>query len=208
MKKIIYILTALLLTSALYAAPKGAYIGLGYGNSDFADGGYQNDLNDVLRSAGSSVRIDDDYKDSATKVYAGYQFNRIIALEASYTKFATLSLNATNQQKMELDPSSLALTANLGYSIGKDSLYRPFVLVGISSVSIEKTGDIDDESKKKRSGLKLGIGFEYTPKELKGVGFRIAHETDIYVLEEDIDEKENIYIQSLNLFYFGVSYKF
>mgnify|MGYP000618985043 CR=1 FL=1 len=58
--------------------------------------------------------------------------------------------------------------------------------------------------------VKFGLGFDYAPTSLDGIGFRIAYEGDYFAVDssDNAPEFKDIYSQSLNLLYFGVQYKF
>ena len=208
MKKIIALTSSLLLSVSLYAdAPKGAYVGLGFGTSVFNDGGYGDDINKGLK--GTGYRVTEDYSDTGAKVYGGYQFNKVVGIEASYTNFGSQTLTSTNGNQMKVNPTSMAIAANLGYSFGESAEYRPFALLGLSYINLDESGEVEAYSSDSGMGMKFGLGFEYTPKQLKGVGFRVAYEGDFFSVTQYTDGiNEDTYTQSVSLLYIGASYKF
>ena len=72
---------AALLSTAAVAGPnsKGAYLGLGYGNSVYTDSDF------VEEALG---RDDLDATDTGYKVYGGYQFNNVVGIEGRGSRSA------------------------------------------------------------------------------------------------------------------------
>lgn len=208
MKKILILASLLLVTACLSAdAPKGAYIGLGFGSSQFDDGGYAEDFDDSL----IGVAVREDYSDIGHKLYGGYQFNKVVAVELSRTKYGKHSLDLSNGYRMILKPTSIGIAANIGYNLGKNSEFRPFATIGLSSLNLNETGTLNIYSDDSGGALKFGFGFEYAPVKLHGVGFRIAYEGDFYSLDTSDYSSfyfEDAYFQSVSIFYLGAQYKF
>lgn len=214
MKKIILLVAAtLMVTASLSAKPvEGAYIGLGFGSSTFNDGGYEDDGSSYLARIGSTTHSATNYNSSGYKLYAGYQFNDIIAVEASYTDYGQYSIDFTDGSDMAINPKSLSLSANIGYNFGEKKEFRPFAIIGLSSLNIDETSNSDSNYYEDSSttAIKFGLGFEYSPHSLNGFGFRIAYESDFFVYDSTNTESEfkDIYTQSANLVYLGAQYKF
>ncbi len=204
MKKIIAVLSLLLTTISLNAeSVEGTYFGLGIGSSQFKDGGYKDDLNNYL----SSTDVKYDYSDVAIKLYGGYQFNKVIAVEASYTKYGKYNIDT-----IELQPSSVAIAANVGYNFGDNAEYRPFVTTGISLLNFGDNGKIKAYDNSSEAAIRVGVGFDYAPAKLEGMIFRLSYEGDVYKLDDanptNIASFSNKYTQSTNMMYFGLGYKF
>ncbi len=212
MKKTIALVSSILISSSLYADPsQGAYVGLGLGSSIFNDGGYSDDLKTYAINNGSTITITDDYSSQGLKLYAGYQINRVVGVEVSYIDYGTHTLKASTST-MELNPTSIGIAANVGYSIGENAEYRPFAILGVSSVNMNENGTIKAYDDSSTTAFKFGVGFEYYPVKLAGFGFRVAYEGDFYTVKDtnpsNIPELKDSYSNSLSMFYIGASYKF
>ncbi|MCG9663071.1 porin family protein [Vibrio mediterranei] len=189
MKKAVALaLTALFATSAFAgAADPGFYVGGGYGLVKSKLKNLDNDSSESL-DAGHSLRV-----------YGGYAFNRIVSLEGSYTKYGKTDLN----QQYSWDPSALALTANLGYTF--DSGFRPFATVGLSYLDLNESG-AKVFSSDSGTAFRYGIGVEYMPAQVEGLGIRLAYEADAFRIESARgNDSDTINAGSL---YLGASYKF
>ena len=190
MKKIILAgLLAFGFTASAVASEDGSgtYIGLAYGNTTFADGSYQGTLKDD--------------KDNGYKIYGGYQFNKIVGVEATYTDYGDYSYTYTNSN---LSPTAISLGANLGYTFLQGQL-RPFALVGLSYLDLGQSGN-DIFDKDNTYAYNYGVGIEYSPKILNGVGFRAMWNTDIYIV--DSRTTSDNYAQGFGMFSAAIQYKF
>ena len=189
MKKITLALGVIaLLSTAVIAGPNssGAYVGLGYGVTEYYDDGWT-----------SSV----DKSDSGYKLYGGYQFNNIIGVEASYTDYGSFTDKVTNSEYVS--PTTFSVAANAGYSF-LDGQLRPFGILGLGYASVDyDTSSIDSGN---TGTVHYGVGVQYEPTILKGVGFRLAYEADLYLIETIVPSKT--YEQVFDLLYLGVQYKF
>jgi len=216
MKKMIMLASVLLLSINLNAdAPKGAYVGLGLGSSQFYDGGFSDDEEDELYSISSSSRSNTDYSSGGYKLYGGYQFNKIVAVEASYTKYGKYSIDYSNlgtkYADVVLNPTSLAIAANLGYNFGEESEYRPFGIIGLAYCDAHESGSYRLYEDTQNGAIRFGFGFEYSPVTLDGVGFRVAYESDFYILDTENKSSvyyEDVYGQVTGMFYLSAQYKF
>ncbi len=213
MKKIITLTGALLISASLYAdAPKGAYVGFGYGATAFTDGGFKDDIDKFLHRVSPNVTTASDYDSSGYKLYAGYQFNKIVAVEASYTSYGSYTFDFSNGFHDKLDPSSISIAANLGYNLGASAEYRPYGIIGLSALSLHETGNAEFYSDDSGVAIRFGFGFEYTPRQLKGFGFRVAYEGDFFTMKiqdaDSVPELQETYVQSVGMLYLGASYKF
>ena len=197
MKKTVSILSlaAILATSAMAVEGKG-YVGLGIGGSGYID-------SDLVKDV-SNDQVKLDTSDVGFLAYGGYQFNKIVGVEGAYNNYGSFSVGDSDKIKV----SSVSVAANLGYDFLDDQL-RPFGLVGLSYMMSDypDEGDNFDASS---LGFHMGLGLDYTPKMLKGVGFRVAYTLDSYNLTADIskDKLDESYTQSAGLFYLGVNYNF
>jgi opacity protein-like surface antigen len=141
MKKVFtsFALGSILLSGALSAEevksvplnPDGFYLGVGGGVSFnvtvLSLGNYQD--NTTSYSTGSLSDTDVGYI-----VYGGYQFNKIIAVEAAYTDYGSFSDTASKifqpgVETFSSDPSTVSVYANAGYTFANG--LRPFGQIGL-----------------------------------------------------------------------------
>lgn len=191
------------------APVKGAYVGLGFGTSTFNDGGISDDVNAELARWGLE-EFSTGYSNTGLKLYAGYQFNKVVAVEFSYTDYGTYSLDYLTTNVYKLNPSSIALAVNVGYNFGSKSQFRPFAIAGLSSVNFNENGTYKFYDSSSTGALRLGLGFEYTP--IEHLGLRVAYEGDYYTLKDanlnNVSYLSDTYPQSISMVYLGVNYKF
>ncbi|MEZ8859208.1 porin family protein [Vibrio sp. 10N.247.311.51] len=177
------------------AADSGFYLGGAIGTSGIDDGGLYKD---------SLIPITVDAEDETYKIIAGYQFNRIVALEAQYTNYGdVVAKNALNRSTYTWSPTAFSISANLGYTF--DNGIRPFGIIGLSTIDLDQSLPVlDDDS---GEGIRYGFGVEYTPKQAKNVSFRLGYEADAFVIESDsaFENDKDLVIDS---FYLGAMYNF
>jgi len=169
---------------------KGFYLGVGYGNMQYSD--------DRLASS------DLDNKNSGTKLYAGFQFNKMMGIELSHIDYGEYKSYRLSQKFSET-----RLAVNVGRSF-IDAQLRPFVNLGLGLIKRDITGgyvyQIDDGG----VALALGLGLQYEPKSLDGVGVRIGY--DFSYFEQEIRGgyyvEDKLYVQSLGMTYISLQYKF
>lgn len=208
MKKNLLIFTAILLVSNLYAKPlEKSYIGLGIGMSAFIDGGYSRDVEASI----APYTLKTNYNGIGMKLYGGYHFNEVLALEASYTNYGTYEMtsNTTNTTHKKLNPSSYSAAVNLGFNYGDNFQNRIFSLMGLSLLQFGENGETRYNENKLSTALRLGLGYEYSP--IRSIGLRVAYEGDFFLsnnLDSSLTSVQNSYTQNMNLFYLGISYKF
>lgn len=177
----------------------GIYLGAGLGNTWFESDDLDISYDDVK----------DDIDGNALKIIAGYQFNRVFALEAQYTQYGDY---------YALSPKSFSLAANLGYTFNNG--LRPFGVIGLTDTDLDMSGDYSDGQNRihvdaKAIGMRLGLGVEYAPVQLKGFSARVGYEADLNTVEFDYLEFSNSYRTytnsyeyTLGSFYAAASYKF
>ncbi|MCK8085373.1 porin family protein [Vibrio sp. 1CM8B] len=177
------------------AADSGFYLGGAIGTTGIDDGGLYKD---------SFIPITVDAEDETYKIIAGYQFNRIVALEAQYTNYGdVVAKNALNQSTYTWSPTAFSISANLGYTF--DNGIRPFGIIGLSTIDLDQSLPVlDDDS---GEGIRYGFGVEYTPKQANNVSFRLGYEADAFVIESDsaFENDKDLVIDS---FYLGATYNF
>ncbi len=130
------LLTALVSSFASAHDVSGFYLGAGVGSTDFDDAGFMNDVSHQLAlQSGRSVPLTSDTDGSAYKLIAGYQINRIIAIEAQYTKYADTDVKVHNISALKLSHDTFTVAANVGYTFNNG--LRPFATLGLGSISYE-----------------------------------------------------------------------
>ena len=160
----------------------GFYLGGGFGTTTYDD--------DV---SGSTLETND----STFKLIGGYQFNRIVGIEAQYTKYSDVTAPGS---PYALEPSAISIAANLGYTF--DSGWRPFGTVGLAQMSI----DVPFAKNEDETALRLGAGVEYTPASLEHLNFRVAYEVDTFSIDTGFPDYDVTF--QLGSFYAGATYKF
>ncbi len=180
-------LTAIVLTANVQASEdvSGFYLGAGAGNTDAR-----------AEQSSNSVSIPTDGK--TLKLIGGYQFNRIVAIEAQYTSYGDLT-DGTSTAK--LSPKAISLAANLGYTF--ENGLRPFGIIGLSSLDLD--ANVTTNEDESYVALRFGAGLEYTPAALSGVSFRAGYEADSFTIENSSSSDVNSLISSV---YVAASYKF
>jgi len=216
MKKLV--LSSVMLMASLQATDygleekdaSGIYIGVGVAISTFDAAFYDNtyyfpeDGDDTVNREKSSMYAND----TGYKIYGGYQFNKIIGVEFSYNDYGHLENDLLTQ-----DPYSITLAANAGYNFLNNQL-RPFGILGLGYMKTNQNRELFDEDV---ATLHFGLGAEYYPTVLKGVGFRLGLEGDYmfksqYAYHETVNDTEVyeyklLYRDYVNYF-LAVAYKF
>jgi len=189
-KLLLWVLFSSFLSQLAYAESdntKGFYLGGGIGNStgEISDDNYSEDLG---------------LNNNAYHIIAGYQVNKNFTVEAQYINYGLDDYEI-------MEPTSLSLSANLGYSF--ETGFRPFVLLGLGVSQINFTESVpgfDD------SGISLhyGLGLGFSPAGLPNLTFRLAYEADYFELE--IDDYRGYQVDmfdiTLSSTYAGLTYKF
>ncbi|QUM80833.1 porin family protein [Moritella sp. 5] len=183
-------LTALALTASVQANQdvSGFYIGGGFG-STLAD----------LDETG--VVYDEDTDGTTLKFIGGYQFNRIVAIEAQYTQYGEVT-PIKQVKSYTWDPTSFSVSANLGYTFQNG--LRPFGIIGLSSLDLDESFKTfkDDRA----TALHIGLGLEYTPAALSGVSFRAGYEADSFTIDNGFSTSDTDVV--IGSAYVAASYKF
>jgi OOP family OmpA-OmpF porin len=123
----------------------GAYAGLSIGQSDASD---------VNCSGAGSC----DKKDTAWKIFGGYQFNRYIAAEAGYTGLGKTK-GSTSAGAFEVKANAWELLAVGSYPIGTSG-FAPYVKAGAYRGEAKLSGDFGS-AKETNNDLTYGIGVRY-----------------------------------------------
>ena len=144
--------------------------------------------------------------ESSFQLLGGYQFNRIVALELAYANFGSLKYSGN----VIFKPTALTGQANLGYTF--HSGWRPFALVGLSSLDLDQQLLVyaDDST----VALRTGVGVEFSPASLNGLSLRATWSADWYFTDykeqnsntgPDKDYLDTNMLSNLSI---GATYKF
>lgn len=187
-------LTAIVLTANVQANQdvSGFYLGAGAGNTDAKVEKSSNSSYNSLPTDGTTL-----------KLIGGYQFNRIVAIEAQYTSYGDIT---DGSSPWKTSPSSLSLAANLGYTF--ENGLRPFGIIGLSAVNLDLNHSGRSVEDHNYAALRFGAGLEYTPAALAGVSFRAGVEADSFTVEDKSStstDDENVLVSSV---YVSATYKF
>jgi opacity protein-like surface antigen len=166
----------------------GFYIGGGIGNP-----------------SGKLDEADRELKDKSYHVIAGYQEGRIFSWEMQYAKYGKDTYEF-------FDPSSFSASVNMGYTF--DNGIRPFAVLGLGVTDVNLPSPpfgmivVDSDL-----SYHYGLGIEFSPRQLQGVTFRLAHEADFVNIETKVYKgfsswSETIYDVDLSSTYAAVIYKF
>ena len=136
---------------------------------------------------------------------AGYQFNRIIAAELVYTHFGILEKDG----KTAFKPQAVTAQANVGYTF--HSGWRPFALLGLSSVNLHQQDNYFEDYSK--TAARIGAGVDFAPVSLRGVSFRATWTIDSFnsdYSKKDLLGRETDYTDTniLGNLSIGATYKF
>ncbi|MBU1643398.1 porin family protein [bacterium] len=195
---------------------KGFYMGAGVGSS-YYDVTLTNTSYNFQTSTytfkGSDVdKLDE--SDVGYVLYAGYQFNKIIAVEGAYTDYGSFS-TTINGRDYAKKPRSFAVYANAGYTFLNGQL-RPFGLLGLGYLRTYQSAAYNqfDAFEDSFVTAHVGFGVDYYPTTLKGFGFRASFTNDTYYDNKvktydnlDVETSTSLW-QYYSLFYIGAQYKF
>ena len=190
---------------------------------------YDSDNSDIVDNAKSIAKKDSSSSAQSFQLLAGYQFNRIVAIEMTYERYTndihfrgfklyntSSSKPRYRSQQVEAKPFVYNLQANVGYTFANG--IRPFMLSGLGLLHLSADQDVySGDFSSSVFSLRLGTGVEYTPATLKGVTFRASWTGDLAYMDIE-KEPDNIVtaivpdnfsdinlLSSVNL---GATYKF
>ncbi|MGL6314272.1 porin family protein [Vibrio sp. WXL103] len=179
-------LLAMAFSGASYAntIERGAYLGLGYGSTGLDDDG-------AFRVFGSEDT------NSTLKFLGGYQFNKIVAIEAQYTDYGDIDFTGN----YSLAPTSFSVAANLGYSFSNG--LRPYGIIGLGSLTLNAEGEeyLDGDS---AVSVHYGFGVEYMPPISDKFSVRLGYEGDMFVVEDLFTD----YTVAIDSFYLSAQFRF
>ena len=190
----------------------GAYIGLGGGLS--YDIGF---LSVGTYQDSSTVYTSGSLRDSSAGfiAYGGYQFNKIIAVEAAYTYYGsfsdTLDRKGGGVDTISSDPSTVSVYANAGYTFGNG--LRPFLQLGLGYMMINGSTTADNIGLDDGVAMRFGLGLEYAPPKLAGFGFRVSYVEDVamdfnYKSYDNGTDRSTLMMNINGMLYVGAQYKF
>ena len=196
MKRSTLVISALVISfasSATFAAPKQKVSGVYFGGSlGFSKGitiDSEKNRNDEYEKTSTSA-------ESSFQLLGGYQFNRVVGIEIDYLDFGEYG-----ELSDTLSVQSIAAQANVGYTFHMG--LRPFALIGLSSVNLDKDTDLYKEDT--YLGLRFGGGLEYAPASIGGWAVRVAYSVDYFEAESILNKEYNNLFTNMSL---GLNYKF
>jgi len=154
-------------------------------------------------------------------LYAGYQFNQIIGVEASFTDYGSFSDNLkiknTNiETTFKSSPMGGAVYANAGYTFNNG--WRPFGQLGLGYIQSDPSSTLkalNNFSDTDFMTVHYGVGVEYSPAAFKGFGLRLAYSGDMNMDANAVAEDESgnidksaMLMRFYGLLYVGAQYKF
>jgi OmpA-OmpF porin, OOP family len=170
-------------SSAVHAQDQGWYMGIGVGQSKAPDVNCS-DLDGSLGfpTAGASCSAED--TSTATKLFAGYQFNRYVAVEAGYVNLGKFTFSAnkpTNPFGFTADVSDKAsgfgidavgtwpITPEFGL-LGRIGLFR-WTLDASATLTTQFAGGANGSASEKATGIDVafGVGAKYDFSENLGL---------------------------------------
>jgi hypothetical protein len=192
---------------------KGFYLGGGAGASRYSitltNSSYDYSDPDNPTLIFESSELED--SDSGGIWYAGYQINKIIAVEAGYTDYGNFSKTIFAKNYSQ-SPESFSVYANIGYTFLNGQL-RPFGIAGLGYLKKNQSQAYDRLNfKEDFATLHVGFGVDYYPTILRGLGFRLSFSDDVHVESAYSDsggasEKDSLW-QNYSLLYAGIQFKF
>ncbi len=215
------VLGSILLAGALCAADvnaeplnaDGFYLGVGVGatfNGVLLSKGYYQDDTTTYKT--------DNLSDTSGGyiVYGGYQFNKIIAVEAAYTDYGSFSdtaqiVSLPGVATFTSDPNSLSLYANAGYTFANG--LRPFGQLGLGYLMVKGSSSMDAIGVDDSVSIHFGLGLEYAPANFSGLGLRVAYVEDVsmdfsYNADDNGNDTSTLMMNLNGMLYAGVQYKF
>lgn len=182
----------------------GLYFGAGGGLSSYRALLLNGDYTLEDTSSGSINTRGFNEQNGGYRIYGGYLFNKIVGVEAAYTDYGRMT--STNYEQ---EPFSASVAANLGYTFLEGQL-RTFGLLGLAYVKTNQSRELLDEE---MPALHFGLGVDYHPAALRGLGFRAAVDADMNISHQtakadDGSTSLTSFYQHYLLLYAGIQYKF
>ncbi len=129
----------------------GFYAGLAIGQSKIKD------FCGSVNGLGTGLSCDD--KDTAWKVFGGYQFNRYIAAEGAYTDFGKITLNGPGGNA-EIKSNAWELLAVGSYPIGTSG-FAPYIKAGVYRGEAKLSSSVGISAKEHNNDWTAGLGVRY-----------------------------------------------
>ncbi len=178
---------------------EGLFIGVGGGATYYNDGGMASDIDADLTSVSG-----------AYKLYGGYKYDHEFTLEGSFTGYGKYEVTKDGKTEDTLTPMSAAVYLNYGSDFVHNQI-RPFAIIGAGVLWLSPANDTLYDSPIFFS-LHYGAGLLWTPRQLDGLGFRVAYEGDWSEFDTTRYVKDmggdGSYYNFIGTLYLGVQYKF
>jgi len=160
------------------SSESAAYVGVAIGQSKIKDA-----CSGASPTTAVSVSCDD--KDTAWRVYGGYQFNRYVAAELAYTDFGKVQANASGpggSASAEVKTNAWELVGVGSYPIGTSG-FAPYAKLGIARIESKLSSNFGVSDKDTSNDWTVGLGVRYDIT--KNIGVRA--EWQRYNSDSDID---------------------
>ena len=184
----------------------GFYVGVGFGATGFSDGDFGKEFD--------NFKVEPD-KDTSygSRIYGGYKFNKIVAVESTITYYGAFNYKYTeggSGKATELNPWGINVAANLGYDFFDDQL-RPYGLAGLGYISYNQGFNQKLYTTDGSLATVFGFGVEYTPTLFQGVGFRLQYDSTVSAVNmtySDATKENKAFLQSFNMLSLNAQYRF
>lgn len=198
--------------TALAAAAQDAYpyVGLSVGRST-AQIDERSIASGLLGTGVSTAAISSDERDTAYKLFAGYQFNRIFGVELGYFRLGKFGFDATTvpagriNGRIAVQGANLDLVATLPLSENWAALGRVGAQYARSRDTFTGSGAmaaLNRSSSERETNAKFGVGLQYAFSP----GFLLRGEAERYRINDGVGGRSNVNMMSLSLvFPFGHS---
>jgi OmpA-OmpF porin, OOP family len=198
----------LLASRAVYAQDQGWYMGAGFGQTKADNAGSCSDFNGVF-NPGFSCSIKD--TDTGWKLFAGYQFNKYLAVEGSYVDLGKFTISANgNVGATAVAASGDAKPTGFGADVVASwPITNEFAVLGRAGVftwSLDfpvnvSGGGISQSTNNKPTGssLDFGIGVKYDFAKNVGIRAEWTRYTDIG--DDNTTGKSDVDLLSVSLVY-------
>lgn len=203
MKKIANVLslTIVLGASSVQAGDSNFYVGLGYGATD---------ANSNIANTTGSIKLDE--SDSGFKIFAGYQFNKNIAVEGFYTDLGSFSLSGDSGETYTLDGRSLAFLSDGTSTLDSTT----FGVAGVFSFPINDTvspyaklGFHRWDMKGNQHLLASSLTNDDGTDPMYGLGINVSFNNDLQLrIEYERLDIDSIYASHVDYASVGLAYSF
>jgi OOP family OmpA-OmpF porin len=160
----------------------------------------------LLGSGFSSTAITDDDRDTAYKLYGGYQYNRYLSIEGGYFDLGQFGFTATTVPAGTLTGTIRLRGLNLDLvgSLPMTERFSAFARLGVNYAEAADTFSgtglvnvINPNPSKRQANLKAGLGLQYAFTD----SLALRAELERYRINDAVGNKGDIDVASLGLVY-------